>query len=140
MTRGDRALYWAVGLTLAVSLLHGVVHAVVPVSIPPWQYGVAGLTTGLLPLFGLALVRTGRKRGGALTVGLAGGCALAFEGLAHFVVPNPDHVGTVSEGTVLFAGTATLSTLGDVGLVAAAGWYLFHSRQGRATSATESST
>jgi hypothetical protein len=140
VNRRDWALGAAVALNLFVGMLHGVVHAVLPVSVPAWQYAVAGLTMGLLPLFGLALLRVGRSTAAILTVGLAGLTALAFEGLAHFVVSNPDHVARVPEGTTLFAGTAALSSLGDVLLVATAGWYLFHSRQGRVTSATESST
>lgn len=140
MTVDDSLLWWVVALNLAAGVAHGVSHGVASVSLPLWGYAVVGLTVGMLPLVGLALRSTGRLRTGTAVVALAGLAALAFEGLAHFVVPNPDHVGAVADGAALFAGTAALTTVGDVLLVVTAGWLLVHSRHGRVISVSDSST
>jgi hypothetical protein len=119
----------AVGLNLAVGALHGWSHASIPVVVPAWQYAWAGVAVGIAPLAGAALVATGRVRRGAWLVLGAGVATLALELPFHFVVANPDHVGTVEQGQALFAGTAALSVAGDVLLVAVAGWCL--ARPGR---------
>lgn len=131
----------AVGVHLLAALVHGAVHGWLPVPVPAWQYAVAGLTVAVLPLVGLAVARSGRVRAGTVLVAVGGLAALAFEGLAHFAVQNPDHVSSVADGKAAFSVTAALSTLGDVLVVLAAGWLLWTYSQGRpARSAIDSST
>lgn len=138
MSRGPWLLGGAVGGHLLLSALHGWTHVSIPVSLPVWQYAVAGLLLGVGPLAGLALALAGRLRlGGGLVCG-AGLLALAFEGVAHFVVAGPDHVGTVA--TPLFTTTAALTTLGDVLLVLAGALVLSYSHGRAVRSHTESST
>jgi hypothetical protein len=108
---------------VALTALHGLVHLAVPVHLHRWQYWYAGAVILTAPLLGVALV--GRDRGelGAALLLLSGTAALAFEGLHHFLVPNPDHVSQVAGGGS-FASTAALSTAGDAVLAVAAAWFL----------------
>ena len=136
----ERVLAAAVLANLLAGVVHGTAHALLPVAVPVWQYAVAAVTVCVLPLAGLVAVSTGRRRGGVALVALGGVAALSFEGLAHFGAVNPDHVSTVGDGSALFAGTALATTLGDLLLVATAGWFVVTYRQGRARSLSESST
>jgi hypothetical protein len=55
---------------------------------------------------------------------VSGLATLGFEGLAHFVVSNPDDVSAVESGRVLFGSTAVLTTVGNALLLGAAAWFL----------------
>lgn len=117
-----RWLLVAVAGHVLLTALHGVVHLVVPVHVQDWQYGYAVVVAVLVPAGGAALVARDSTAAGAVVLALSGVAALAFEGVAHFVVSNPDHVGTVEAGRTAFALTAAFSTAGDATLVAAALW------------------
>lgn len=109
---------------LGLTLAHGVAHGVVPVPIADWQAAYSAAMLFGAPIVGGTLVVTGRRALGAALLVVAGFGALAFEGLAHFVVANPDHIGTVEAGYTIFATTATLSTVGDAALLVGAAWIL----------------
>ncbi|MFB6139330.1 MAG: hypothetical protein ABEJ26_02720 [Halosimplex sp.] len=131
----------AVVVHLALTLPHGIVHGVIPVYIADWQGAYAAVVLFGLPLGGLWAVRRGRVRRGAWLALVGGLGGFAFETLAHFVVPNPDHVATVETGRALFAGTAGLSVLGDAALAVAAAYALWSQAQGSsATSPSDSTT
>ncbi len=132
MNRAGRTVAAAVAVHLALSVAHGVTHVTVPVHIPGWQFGYAVVVILLAPVVGVALLAAGRMDAGLRLVLLAGVAALAFEGLLHFVVVNPDHVSTVGIGATVFATTAALTTVGDAFLVAVAGWVVWRRRRGSA--------
>jgi hypothetical protein len=111
-----------VAVNLALTVAHGIAHATIPVVVRDWQAAAVTVTVVVGPLVAVGLVARGCERVGLLIAALAGTGALAFEGLAHFVVDTSDHVGHVTDGAVLFVSTAGLSTFGDAVLVAVAGW------------------
>jgi hypothetical protein len=116
------AVVTAVVCNLAAGIGHGTVHVLVPVHQPPWQLGLVTLAKFLGPLLGTWLVVTGNRRAGGALVAVSLSIALAFEGLAHFVVQNPDFVGTIASMRGLFAGTAWASLAGDLVGVLAGAW------------------
>lgn len=82
---------------LAVALLHGATHALVPVSLTAGQNAVVALTTFVGPIAGVALAWRGHPLGVALfTLSMAG--ALAVGGYLHFLVENPDNVRAIPPG------------------------------------------
>lgn len=111
------------GHILATSV-HGTVHGVVPVHVHDWQYVFAAVVIVLAPLVGLLLVLRGRERSGGVTIACAALAAVAFESIFHFVVQNPDHVGTVVDGRATFEATALLSTAADLVVFLTATWFL----------------
>ena len=122
MTRADRLLLAGVVLYVVLSGIHGVVHGIVPVTIPAWQFALVVVALFALPLTGGVLVVRGRGRTGAWLVLLGTVAGLAFEVVAHFLVDNPDHVSQV--GHAAFAPTAVGSALGTALAALSAGWYL----------------
>ncbi|PSP27594.1 hypothetical protein BRC65_04910 [Halobacteriales archaeon QH_2_65_14] len=125
MTHRSHTLVGAVVVHLFLTAAHGVAHVTIPVPVHDWQTGVATAVLFVVPILGAVLARSGRVRAGSWLVLTAGLGGLAFEGLLHFVVSNPDHVGLVTDGDALFLSTAVLTTLGDALLVLAGGWFLF---------------
>lgn len=115
---------------VAISAIHGVVHLVIPVHVHSWQYGYAGVVILLVPLVGGLRIGRGGTAATVWLVLLSGIGALAFEGISHFVVVNPDHVATVETGRTLFRSTAALSTTSDAVLVVASAWLLVRSIRG----------
>lgn len=112
---------------VAASAVHGLVHLAIPVHVHGWQYGYAVAVVVAAPVVGVALLVRGRDTAGATLLLLSGVAALAFEARYHFVVANPDNVAAVESHRVLFGATATLTTAGDVALVAGAAWFLVRS-------------
>lgn len=115
----------AVGVHLVFAVAHAISHLTIPVLVADWQYAFVVVTIFVIPLVGLALVATGRVATGAWVVLGSGLASFAFEGLLHFVVPNPDNVAGIEPGVAAFATTATLTTAGDALMVLAAGWVLW---------------
>ena len=130
----------AAGITVASTGIHGFAHVSIPVPTPGLQAVYVAIVLFGLPVTAAVLARRGRVRIGAWLALLAGVGAVGFEGLAHFLIENPDHVSTVETGQVLFGGTAGLSLLGDVVLVLASAWVLWGHDQGRPATAVRSST
>lgn len=124
MNLANALLGGAVILHVAVSVIHGIVHLAIPVRVAGWQYGYAVVVILSVPIIGAVLVHRGRTTAGSLVLFLAGLAALAFEGLYHFVLTNPDHVTAVERGRALFAFSAILTTVGDAILVAVSAWFL----------------
>lgn len=115
-----RLLLSAVGAHLLLTVLHGGVHAAVPVYPDVWKTMVAVVVLYLLPVLGAVLIVSSHRGSGAmllLSTGLAG---FAFEGVFHFVLANPDHVAHVATHRMAFGLTAILTTGGDLLLVGAA--------------------
>lgn len=115
------ALAAAVAVGAGTGLVHGGVHAAVPVPLAGWQAAYVAVTLFVAPLAGVGLAMAGRLRAGAALVAVGMASGLAFEAAAHFVVRNPDHVVTGADGHAGFAATALLSVAGDAvaGTVAA---------------------
>lgn len=108
-----RALVAAVGVAAATGVLHGGVHATVPVPLAEWQAAYVAVVLFLAPVAGAALAVRGRVRTGATLIAASAVLALGFEAVAHFVIRNPDHVAAVADGNTEFAVTAALSVAGD---------------------------
>ncbi|MDY6817505.1 MAG: hypothetical protein SVG88_02495 [Halobacteriales archaeon] len=109
---------------MLLSLVHGVTHLVLPVTVHGWQYGFAIVVLFMAPLAGVVLIIYDRSVTGGILLAIAGMAALAFELLYHFIIMNPDHVATIATGQLVFATTAVLTTIGDGVLIAVAGWFL----------------
>lgn len=120
--RATRRLGAVVAVNLLVTASHGAVHATIPVVIRGWQSAVVGVTIVAGPILAVGLFARGHEVAAVVLGALSGLGALAFEGLFHFVEPNPDHVGHVTHDAALFATTAGLSTLGDGLFLAAIAW------------------
>lgn len=92
------------------STVHGVTHEIIPVHIAAWKQGIAGLVVFFGPIAGYLLVRQGRQQLGGLLYAVSFVLAFGFSGLHHFVLQNPDFVGSVPihRLTVVFRGTAVL--------------------------------
>ena len=103
----------AVGAHLLAGIAHGVVHEVIPVHLPWWQTAIVATAGFAGPMVGAALVATGRRRAGGALVAASLTVAFGFELFAHFLVPNPDHVGAVSTHGVAFTVTALLTIATD---------------------------
>lgn len=141
LDRSSAVVAGAVSVHLVVAVIHGIAHASIPVPILDWQAVTATALLFAAPVTGIGLFLRGRRLTGARILLVAGSSALAFEGLAHFVVRNPDHVATVDAGRALFASTAGLSVAGDLLLVATAVWALRCQPQGSAaTTCMDSAT
>lgn len=136
MNRTDWTIAGIAAVAMLASAIHGWAHATIPVDIPGWQLGAAIFLLFVLLLSGLVLLATGRRVTGLGTLFGAGLAGLAFEGLFHFVVENPDHVSTVEHGQTLFANTALLSTAGNGVLAIAAAWFLWDHLQGPSSSSS----
>lgn len=119
------ALLTAVGGHLLLTILHGIVHAIISVFLAGWKMTLAAVLLFLLPVLGLGLVLRGYRWVGALCLLGAGLGGFAFEGLLHFIVPNPDHVAHVTDHRIAFGLTAVLTTVGNLFLLGAA-WYSVH--------------
>lgn len=137
----------AVAVHVALTLAHGLAHATVPVPVTEWQGVYSAVVLFAAPLAGALFVRRGRVRAGAWLVLVAAVGALAFEGLFHFLVANPDHVAAVGSGefpfgsttALAFGSTAVLTTVGDAVLVLVAGWALRRQAHGSSSSSVSES-
>ncbi|WP_135821136.1 hypothetical protein [Halostella litorea] len=131
----DRVRWLAAAVTVAVGtgLVHGGVHAAVPVPVAGWQAASVAATLFVAPLAGVGLAAVGRVRTGAALVAAAMTGGLAFEAVAHFVVRNPDHVVAGADGHVGFAATAALSVAGDAVAGALAALVLWRERESAGT-------
>lgn len=128
----ERVVLAAVVAHLVLTVLHGVVHAAIPV-FPTGRVALfAALSLYLLPVGGAGLVMGGYRRIGALVLLGAGLVGFGLEGVFHFVVANPDHVAHVFAHRTAFGLTAVLTTVGDLLLVGAA-WYSLRDSRGAVT-------
>jgi len=116
----------AVGGHFALTGLHGLVHAAVPVSLPGLPAALAALVLFVLPLLGAGLTAGGFRRPGASLLLGAGLAGVALEGTLHFLLANPDHVAHVGAHRTAFGLTAALTTGGDL-LLVGAGWQALRS-------------
>lgn len=99
---------------LLLTVLHGLVHAAIPMFPTGWRAVLAGVLLYLLPVTGAGLVMIGYRRVGAAVLFCAGFAGFAFEGTLHFLLTNPDHVGHVTDHRAAFGATAFLTTVGDL--------------------------
>ncbi len=112
----------AVVAHLLAGAAHGATHVLSTVPLAPWQVAVVASCVVVGPTVGTGLVVAGRTRAGGALIAITLSGAFAFEAFAHFVVPNPDHVGTVATGAGWFAATALLGVATDlVGVLAGVG-------------------
>lgn len=118
----------AVAVHLLAHAAHGVVHELIPVRIAAWQTAFVVVAMFVLPTVALGTVVRGRRRLGAVLLLVSGVASLLFEVVFHFVVENPDHVGSVSRGAVAFAGTAVVTGATDLLLIVLAAWLYRRSR------------
>lgn len=97
MTPTNRWLLTAiVGGYLLVSLAHGVAHSAVPVELTALQIAVVLIVVTAIPLVSLWWVWTGRDRFGVPLYAAAMVGGLLFGLYFHFLVANPDNVGSVN--------------------------------------------
>jgi hypothetical protein len=118
MVRRLREAAVTVGLHVVANAAHGVPHAAAPVPLAPWQSAFVFGVVLSAPLAALGLLWTGgpeRTRVGAVLFSISMAASLVFGLYFHFVVPNPDHVSTVSAGPWRgpFRATAVLVALVD---------------------------
>lgn len=104
----------AVVVHLLAGAAHGVTHVLSAVPLAAWQVAVVASCVVVGPLVGTGLVVGGRTHTGGAVIAITLSGAFAFEALAHFVVPNPDHVDAVATGAGGFAATALLGVVTDV--------------------------
>lgn len=116
MERQTQLLGTVVG-HLLLTVIHGVVHATVPVIPTGRTAAVAVVGLYLLPVVGMGLSVSDHPRAGAVVFLSAGVSSFVFEGLLHFLLSNPDHVAGHHS---LFGATAILTTAGNLLLVLAA--------------------
>jgi ABC-type xylose transport system permease subunit len=121
-----RILGGVLGLHLAVALVHGSAHGLVPVSQPLWQNVLVLATVFVGPIAGVLLAWDDHPLGVPLfTMTMAAGLVLG--GTLHFLVENPDHVESVptNQWRPLFqASAAGLAITGPIGtVVGAVAWY-----------------
>lgn len=107
---------------LLLTALHGLVHAAIPVVPGGWTAAFATVSLYLLPVAGAGLAGSGRRRAAAAVLCTAGAASFVLEGALHFAISNPDHVAHVADHHTAFDVTATLTTVGNLLLVAAA-WF-----------------
>jgi len=82
------------GLHLAVAVVHGTSHALIPVALPPWQNALVVGSVFVGPILGVGLALRGHPLGLPLfTLSMAG--ALLLGGSLHFLVENPDHINAI---------------------------------------------
>lgn len=103
---------------LIVSVLHGLAHLVIPVSLPLLSSLFVGVVITLMPL--LAMWQLNRKNypGGAWLLFISMFGALLFGVYNHFIAISPDHVSHVPdhEATPVFQITAcTIMLLEAIG-------------------------
>lgn len=122
----DRRLILSVVLAfhLAVAIVHGASHALLPVPLPPWQNVLVLGAVFIGPIVGVALTLRGHPLGLPLfTISMFG--ALLLGGILHFLVENPDHIHTIPEGRwrlsfqVSAVGVAVMPAVGT----AVGAWY-----------------
>lgn len=116
------AVAGAVGLNILAGLTHGTVHVEVPVHLTGWQRVLIATSVFIGPVAGVWLVSTGKQRMGGAVVAVSMAVAFGFELLAHFVVRNPDYVGSVVRLTSLFTVTAQLTVATDLLALAVGVW------------------
>jgi cation transport ATPase len=117
-TRRREPTSWAIGVILihfAVSVLHGIAHRQLSITLSNAQALFVGVVVVALPLVAAYLLWKGdRRNGGALLAASMAG-AFIFGVYFHFILPGPDHVGhplTAGGGSDLFDETAfELATL-----------------------------
>jgi len=132
----QRLVVLGVAVHIVFAVAHAVSHVTIPVLVADWQYAFVVGALFVAPVTGAVLVATGRATTGAWLVLLSGVASFAFEGVFHFVVPNPDHIAQVGAGADAFATTAALTTAGDALMALAAGWLIW--RQARGSRRTQS--
>lgn len=82
---------------LTSAAVHGVSHALLPVSLTDWGNLAVAATTFVGPVVGVALAWRGHRAGvPVFTLSMAG--ALLLGGTLHFLVATPDHVHAVPAG------------------------------------------
>lgn len=91
-----RAIGVALSLHLVVAVVHSVPHFGVPIVQSNLLTAIIATAVYVLPVVGFAFVWRGRARTGigVFTVGMAFSFAIGV--VLHFLVPNPDHVSSVS--------------------------------------------
>ena len=107
---------------LAITILHGMAHGSLQISLSALQKFFVLIVINLCPLVAMALLwTTRRQRPGLLLLALSMGASLVFGVWNHFVVMGPDHVAEVASGTMgrLFQVTAVL-----LAVIEAAGCWL----------------
>lgn len=75
-----------------VSLWHGVEHFQARVSLTTMEQAFIGVVVGLLPLVGMAMLWSRKKRVGVWLIMLSMFASLLFGFLNHFVLSSPDYV------------------------------------------------
>lgn len=138
--RSRSILLAGVGIALLFTVGHGFAHVSIPVPTPGVHAGFVGIFLFGLPIAAAGLAARNRVRTAAVIALVTGLGALAFEGLAHFVIANPDHVASVETSQTLFGGTAGLSLVGDAVLVVVGAWVLRRQSHGSSSTAVNSST
>lgn len=117
----DRRLILSVvlGLHLAIAIVHGTSHALIPVPLPPWQNVLVLGAVFVGPVVGVGLTLRGHPLGIPLfTVSMLS--ALLLGGVLHFLVENPDHIHMIPEGQwrlpfrMSAAGVAVMPAVGTV--------------------------
>ena len=112
----------AVATHLLLTTIHGLIHLAIPIFLSGWIIAFSIGSLYILPLIGAGLVVTNYPRIGGTVLITAGIITLVFEGIFHFLLPNPDHIAHVSDHRVWFGTTGTLTTLGNL-LLVGAGWF-----------------
>ena len=96
MTPRDRYFLGAIVLGYFIAnSLHGVTHFAVPVGLTPFQWAFVLIVASLAPAVGLGLLWVGRTAIGLPAVSLSMAGAFLFGVYFHFLVENPDNVGSV---------------------------------------------
>lgn len=101
MTLARRERWLLVALVVghaAVSAVHGVAHAELPVVLAAWQQAFVALVPALAPVVALALVWRGRERAGLALLTLSMAAALLFGLAFHYLLENPDNVAVIPAG------------------------------------------
>lgn len=77
------------------SMVHGIVHQLIPVHVPTRTQALALFVVFVCPLAGYALLWRGRLRAGAAVYGGAFAAAALFSASHHFLLSNPDHIAAI---------------------------------------------
>ena len=105
---------------LMLTVLHGLVHAAIPVLPVGWEATFVVVVLYFLPVTGAGLVMRGHRRAGAAFLLGAGAAGFAFEGAFHFLIANPDHIAHVADHHMAFYLTGILTTASNLLLTGAA--------------------
>jgi len=104
---------------LAVAIVHGTSHALLPVPLPPWQNVLVLVAVFIGPIVGVVLALRGHSLGLPLfTISMLS--AFLLGGVLHFLVENPDHIHMIPEGRwrlpfrMSAAGVAVMPAVGTV--------------------------